>query len=80
MGLSSQGVYVLFQWRQLMPNVLLLWRLELGPIITDGGFVKGGDLCKAFAAGADAVMLGYIFAQAKEASGFGHYWGMSHPH
>ena len=44
MGLSSQGVYVLFQWRQLMPNVLLLWRLELGPIITDGGFVKGGDL------------------------------------
>ncbi|GAI11576.1 unnamed protein product, partial [marine sediment metagenome] len=28
------------------------------PIITDGGFRKGGELCKAFAAGADAVMLG----------------------
>ncbi|MBI4302753.1 MAG: GuaB3 family IMP dehydrogenase-related protein [Chloroflexi bacterium] len=50
------------------------------PIITDGGFRKGGDLCKAFAAGADAVMLGSIFAQAKEAPGFGYHWGMSHPH
>jgi IMP dehydrogenase len=28
------------------------------PIITDGGFKKGGDVCKAFAAGADAVMIG----------------------
>ena len=50
------------------------------PIITDGGFRKGGDLCKAFAAGADAVMLGSIFAQAKEAPGLGYHWGMSHPH
>lgn len=50
------------------------------PIITDGGFRKGGDMCKAFAAGADAVMLGSIFAQAKEAPGLGHHWGMSHPH
>ncbi len=50
------------------------------PIITDGGFRKGGDLCKAFAAGTDAVMLGSIFAQAKEAPGFGYHWGMSHPH
>jgi len=49
-------------------------------IITDGGFRKGGDLCKAFAAGADAVMLGSIFAQAKEAPGLGYHWGMSHPH
>jgi IMP dehydrogenase len=50
------------------------------PIITDGGFHKGGELCKAFAAGADAVMLGSIFAQAKEAPGQGYHWGMSHPH
>ncbi|MFC2003246.1 GuaB3 family IMP dehydrogenase-related protein [Chloroflexota bacterium] len=50
------------------------------PIITDGGFRKGGDICKAFASGADAVMLGSIFAQAKEAPGRGYHWGMSHPH
>ncbi len=50
------------------------------PLITDGGFRKGGELCKAFAAGADAVMLGSIFAQAKEAPGRGYHWGMSHPH
>jgi len=50
------------------------------PIITDGGFRKGGDLCKAFVAGADAVMLGSIFAQAEESPGLGYHWGMSHPH
>ncbi len=50
------------------------------PIITDGGFRKGGDLCKAFAAGADAVMIGSVFAQAREAPGLGYHWGMSHPH
>jgi IMP dehydrogenase len=50
------------------------------PIITDGGFRKGGDMCKAFAAGADAVMLGSVFAQVKEAPGLGYHWGMSHPH
>jgi len=50
------------------------------PIITDGGFRRGGDLCKALAAGADAMMLGSIFAQASEAPGLGYHWGMSHPH
>jgi IMP dehydrogenase len=50
------------------------------PIITDGGFHKGGDICKAVVAGADAVMLGSILAQAKEAPGGGYHWGMSHPH
>jgi IMP dehydrogenase len=50
------------------------------PIITDGGFRRGGDLCKAFAAGADAVMLGSLLAQAKEAPGLGYHWGMAHPH
>jgi len=50
------------------------------PLITDGGMGNGGDLCKAFASGADAVMLGSIFAQAKEAPGLGSHWGMAHPH
>ena len=50
------------------------------PIITDGGIGNGGDLCKAFASGADAVMLGSILAQAKEAPGLGYHWGMAHPH
>lgn len=50
------------------------------PIITDGGFRKGGDLCKALAAGADALMLGSILAQAEESPGRGYHWGMSHPH
>ena len=50
------------------------------PIITDGGFRKGGDICKTFASGADAVMLGSVLAQAKEAPGLGYHWGMAHPH
>ncbi len=49
-------------------------------LITDGGIRNSGDLCKAVASGADAVMLGSIFAQAKEAPGQGYHWGMSHPH
>jgi len=34
------------------------------PVITDGGIRTGGDLCKAFACGADAVMIGTPLAQA----------------
>jgi IMP dehydrogenase len=49
-------------------------------VITDGGIRTGGDLCKAFAAGADAAMLGSPFAQAIEAPGRGYHWGMSHSH
>ena len=49
-------------------------------LITDGGMRNSGDICKAFASGADAVMLGSIFAQAKEAPGRGYHWGMAHPH
>ncbi|MCQ9208718.1 MAG: GuaB3 family IMP dehydrogenase-related protein, partial [Omnitrophica bacterium] len=36
------------------------------PIITDGGMRTGGDICKAIACGADAVMVGSAFARAKE--------------
>jgi IMP dehydrogenase len=50
------------------------------PIITDGGVSNGGAMCKAFAAGADAVMLGSILAATAEAPGHGHHWGMATPH
>lgn len=50
------------------------------PVITDGGIRTGGDLCKAIASGADAVMIGSPMAQAKEAPGRGFNWGMANPH
>ena len=50
------------------------------PIITDGGMRTGGDVCKAIASGADAVMIGSPFAQTVEAPGRGHHWGMATPH
>lgn len=50
------------------------------PIITDGGMRSGGDICKAFASGADAVMVGSAFARTKEAPGRGFHWGMATPH
>ncbi len=50
------------------------------PIVTDGGMRVGGDICKAFAAGADAVMIGSPFAKAHEAPGRGYHWGMATPH
>jgi len=49
-------------------------------IITDGGMSTGGDICKAFACGADAVMLGNAFARTEEAPGKGFHWGMATPH
>ncbi len=50
------------------------------PIITDGGMNVGGDICKAIASGADAVMIGSAFARAKEAPGKGFHWGMATSH
>ncbi len=49
-------------------------------IITDGGMATGGDICKAFASGADAVMLGNAFARSEESPGKGYHWGMAMPH
>ncbi|HEY2704915.1 MAG TPA: GuaB3 family IMP dehydrogenase-related protein [Candidatus Dormibacteraeota bacterium] len=48
-------------------------------IITDGGMRIGGDITKAFASGADAVMIGSIFAATEEAAGHGNHWGMATP-
>lgn len=50
------------------------------PIITDGGMRIGGEICKAFAAGADACMVGSAFARAEEAPGRGYHWGMATSH
>ena len=50
------------------------------PIITDGGMSRGGDICKAFASGADSVMIGSAFARSKEAPGKGFHWGMATSH
>src|SRR5436309_14417576 len=41
---------------------------------------RGGDVCKALACGADAVMVGSAFAKAHEAPGRGYHWGMATPH
>ena len=47
------------------------------PIITDGGIRTGGDVCKSFAAGANAVMIGSPFAKTEEAPAHGYHWGMA---
>ena len=49
------------------------------PIIGDGGMVVGGDICKAIACGADAVMIGSPIARASESPGGNYHWGMATP-
>jgi len=49
------------------------------PVVADGGMRRGGELAKAIAAGADALMLGSPLARAEEAPGRGTNWGMAAP-
>jgi IMP dehydrogenase len=50
-------------------------------VIADGGMSRGGDIAKAIACGADAVMLGSPLSSAQEAPSRGFHWGMAtfHP-
>jgi IMP dehydrogenase len=50
------------------------------PVVADGGIAVGGDVTRAIACGADAVMLGSALARAQEAPGRGFHWGMATPH
>lgn len=54
---------------------------EYCQVIADGGMRNGGDVSKAIACGADAVMIGSPLARAHEAPGRGYHWGMAtfHP-
>ncbi len=48
-------------------------------LIADGGMVTSGDICKAIACGADAVMIGSPLAKSIESPGRGYHWGMATP-
>jgi len=48
-------------------------------VVTDGGMRQGGQIAKALAAGADAVMVGSIFAGCPETPAAPYHWGMATP-
>lgn len=47
------------------------------PVITDGGMRRGGQMAKALAAGADAIMVGSVFAGCPETPASPYHWGMA---
>ncbi|HET6938762.1 MAG TPA: GuaB3 family IMP dehydrogenase-related protein [Nocardioides sp.] len=49
-------------------------------VIADGSIGKSGDVAKAVACGADAVMVGSPFARASDAPGHGFHWGAEAHH
>jgi IMP dehydrogenase len=49
-------------------------------VIADGGLGNSGDMVKAFACGADAIMVGAALARASEAPGAGYHWGSEAHH
>src|SRR5213078_2442328 len=49
-------------------------------VIADGGMTHSGDIAKALACGADAVMVGSPFARAEQAPGRGYHWGSESHH
>jgi IMP dehydrogenase len=49
-------------------------------VIADGSIGRSGDIAKAIACGADAVMIGSPFARASDAPGHGFHWGAEAHH